>query len=349
VLTKHAIAYAELGQLFKKSIFADSEEQAVTDPEVLTYVNGIVRSMISGRSLSVVGVTVDGGTFKGEARVKVSPRLTKRFGFAISLDSKTFEPLNADEIEEFADSGASAMSRASPVEFKVGGKILKCKIEQCGGRCLKAKEKCRLTMSPAEKKAHDKALRKVGTVDTSLAKKRREMKEVRNKKNNEYKKILKPYENILSQFSDHGRSGLAAEIAGKTVNEITTKKSGSKIMFRNALESGDEELLDSIKPIQSMSDNERKRLATDVLKRVQYPKLSEGGRNTLISNLLRYSNENAFEEEAKTGKGGGRFYNLTARRRREDKLRDDLIEQGWMRELSDKTKRESMILALLNF
>jgi hypothetical protein len=169
MLTEEAIAFAELGKLAREFNFA--EEQAVTDPEVLAYVNGIVRSMISGRNLSVVGVTVDGDTFKGEARVKVSPRLTKRFGFEISPDSKSFEALNADDIEKFAE----------PVEFKAGSKTLKCKVEQCGGRCLKGGEKCRLTMKPEERKAHDKALRKVGTVETSLAKKRREMKEARAK------------------------------------------------------------------------------------------------------------------------------------------------------------------------
>jgi hypothetical protein len=171
LLANRIEAFASLGQLVRE-FQEQSQEQSITDPDTLAYVTGVIRSMISGRNLSVVGVTVDGDTFKGEARVKVNPRLTKRFSFAIAPDSKTFQPLNADEIEKFAE----------PVEFRAaGGKTLKCKIEQCGGRCLKGGEKCRLGMKPEERKAHEVALRKVGTVDTSLAKKRREMKARREK------------------------------------------------------------------------------------------------------------------------------------------------------------------------
>jgi hypothetical protein len=202
-------AFAELGQLFKESSFAQSGGQPITDSEVLDYVNGVVRSMIRDRNLSVVGVTVDGDTFKGEARVKTSLRLTKRFSFEISPDFKTFQSLNAEEIEKFAE----------PVEFRAsGGKTLKCKIQQCGGRCLKGKEKCRITMNAEERKAHDKALRKVGTVETSLAKKRRETKEAKNAN-------INPLASKNQQTGNRQNNDLKA-----TSTDTASKKQPSKLL-----------------------------------------------------------------------------------------------------------------------
>jgi hypothetical protein len=173
MLTREALAFSELGQLWREVNGSADFASPVTDPEVVGYVTTVVRSMIRERNLVVGEITVDGDTFTGVAQAKVSPRLTKRFEFEISPDSKTFGAINADEIEAFSE----------VVEFKGtrSGKTLNCKVSQCGGRCLKGGEKCRQTMSSDERKAHDKALKKVGTVETSLAKKRREMKESREK------------------------------------------------------------------------------------------------------------------------------------------------------------------------
>jgi hypothetical protein len=126
--------------------------------------------MIKERNLSIGKITLNGDTFTGVAQTKVSPRLTKRFKFEISPDSKTFGAINTEEIEAFSEI----------VEFRGkgsrAGKTLNCKVAQCGGRCLKAGEECRLTRTDAEKQAHSAALKKTKSPNASKSEQKVEEK-----------------------------------------------------------------------------------------------------------------------------------------------------------------------------
>ena len=175
MLTREAIAFSELGQAFR-GLALDFADEAVTDEETLGEIRSVYEKRLRGRITRFVNVTLDdGGNFKGRFEQYVNPRLTKRFSFIFGSDEIQFKALNADDIEKFSE-GVEDFAKT-----KRDAKNFKCKIGPCGGRCLKGGEACRQTMTPEEKRVHDKALRNKGRVDTSLAKKRREMKAGREK------------------------------------------------------------------------------------------------------------------------------------------------------------------------
>lgn len=175
MLTKEAISFAELGQVFR-GLAVNFADEAVTDEETLGEIRSVYEKRLRGRITRMSDVTLDDdGNFKGRFEQYVNPRLTKRFSFIFGSDEVQFKALNADDIERFSE-GVEDFAKS-----KRDAKNFKCKVAPCGGRCLKGGEACRQTMTPEEKRSHDKALRNKGRVDTSLAKKRREMKAGREK------------------------------------------------------------------------------------------------------------------------------------------------------------------------
>ncbi len=181
MLTREARAFAKVGQLFKELSFADSGKQAVTDSKTLSLVQSGLQKSLGRRITLLAGVTkTDAGTFSGEFQQYVNPRLTKRFSFTFGENEISFKPLNPDDIERFSERDDEAdFARTS--KSGRAGKSLNCKVEQCGGRCLRGGESCRLTPTEEQKKLWAAASGKnlATKPDTSLAKKRREMKENR--------------------------------------------------------------------------------------------------------------------------------------------------------------------------
>lgn len=150
-----------------------AEAEAVTDSATLSLIRSVYEKRLRGKVTKLVNVTLDDAdNFVGEFQQYVSPRLTKRFTFTFGNGIVQFKSINADDIEKFSEETEDFATKRDAKNFK-------CKIAPCGGRCLKGGEACRQTMTPEERKAHATALRNKGRVDTSLAKKRREMKEAR--------------------------------------------------------------------------------------------------------------------------------------------------------------------------
>lgn len=176
MLTKEAIAFAQLGRLARE--FANfKESNQVTDAEELADITAALQIGKQKRITKLVGVTVDeDGTYSGEFQQYISPRLTKRFTFVFGEDEISFKPINAEQITKFSED-VEDFARQS--KSGKAGKALNCKIEQCGGRCLKGGETCRTTPTPEQKKLWASASGKnlATKQDTSLAKKRRETAE----------------------------------------------------------------------------------------------------------------------------------------------------------------------------
>lgn len=167
-LTKEAIAFAELGRLSRLSIeFADGS--SVVDPSVLSDVADVIKGQYKSwdADCRILKCTLDGDTFRGEFSDRINLRLVKRYQFTATPTKLSYKLINPEVVENFAEDFAVKRTKPCPK-----GTI-------CGGGCISAKKECTSEMSPEQKAAHQKALRKAGTVDTSLAKKRRQAKETR--------------------------------------------------------------------------------------------------------------------------------------------------------------------------
>jgi hypothetical protein len=175
MLTSYAIAFARLGRLARE--FANFKESApVTDPSELADITKALQIGKQKRITKLVGVTVDeDGTYEGEFQQYVNPRLTKRFTFTFGESEISFKLINTEQIARFSDTEDFARQSKSGR----AGKALNCRIEQCGGRCLKGGESCRTTPTSEQKELWKSASGKNRATkpDTSLAKKRRETAE----------------------------------------------------------------------------------------------------------------------------------------------------------------------------
>jgi hypothetical protein len=171
-------SFAVLGCAFREWMadFANA-----VDINTLALVQKGLQQGLGRKITKLIGVTQDDdGTFRGEFQQYVNPRLTKRFKFVYGENELSFTPLNGEDIQKFSEE-IEDFARQS--KSGRAGKALNCRIEQCGGRCLKSGETCRLTPSLEQKKLWSQASGKnlATKPETSLAKKRREMKETRRK------------------------------------------------------------------------------------------------------------------------------------------------------------------------
>lgn len=230
MLTQQAIAFSRLGKLWQEvaPTFADT-----VDADALRLVQQGLQQGLGRRITKLVGVTKDeDGTFKGEFQQYVSPRLTKRFSFVYGEDELTFKSLNGDDIEKFSEE-IEDFARQS--KSGRAGKSLNCKVEQCGGRCLRSGEFCRLTPTTEQKKLWSQASGKnlATKPETSLAKKRREAKEGRAK---EVAREVKPKDKKADI-----KKPTIAEIRAKELDSLKNEKHNSLENLSNRVQrlSGD--------------------------------------------------------------------------------------------------------------
>jgi hypothetical protein len=180
MLTQEAIAFSALGRLWRG--IAVSFAEVVTDANTLSLIQSGLQQGLGRRITKILGVTKDvKGTFEGEFQQYVSPRLTKRFSFIFGEEQVSFKPLNLGDIQKFSEGASDTPEFARQSKSGRAGTSLNCKIEQCGGRCLRGGESCRLTPTESQRKLWSQASGKnlATKPETSLAKKRREAKEER--------------------------------------------------------------------------------------------------------------------------------------------------------------------------
>jgi hypothetical protein len=161
-------AFAELGRVARE--YADNFAESITDPDILSDIEGIIQAKYTDwdSDCRITSLTLDGDTFNGEFTDRVNLRVVKRYGFTATPVRLSFKLVNPSVVESFTE-----------VDFVAGKKKSCPKGTPCGGSCISKTKTCVSELSPEQQKAHKAALRKAGTVDTSLAKKRREMKEAK--------------------------------------------------------------------------------------------------------------------------------------------------------------------------
>lgn len=177
MLTQEAIAFAKIGKLAREYV-SFAQPESVVDSEALDLIRQALELSISRRITDLVDCVRDSrGTFSGEFQQRINARLVKRFSFQFGNNIVQFKPLN-EETGNFSEDEKVNFAKYS----KAGraGKSLACRICQCGGRCLRAGETCRLSPTEGQRELWTKANARLGTKpDTSLAKKRRELKAAR--------------------------------------------------------------------------------------------------------------------------------------------------------------------------
>ena len=147
------------------------ERQRITDKSTLVALKNLLETNYQDGITNIPMAVLEGETFKGIFEDSINKYSVKRYQFKITPKRMAYRLANPEVTE-------NDFSEGDLVEFATKGK--KCtKGTKCGGSCISAKKTCTKSMSSAQKKAHKALLRKVGTVETSLAKKRREAKEAR--------------------------------------------------------------------------------------------------------------------------------------------------------------------------
>jgi len=215
--------FVEILQLKSQIDFSESATIPVFDPETLLKIRQLLETNYQDGITSIPKAFIDQkGNISGIFEDRINANLTKRYDFEISSGDISYKLLNSDEVAN-AD-----FSESDLIEFATGPKQKNCtRGTKCGGSCISASKVCRKSMDPEQRKLHEALLRRIGTVDTSLAKKRREAKAARGGGLSEG--TIKQKERLAQAQEDKTATAAPESKDVKDLWEKTQRRSGSRL------------------------------------------------------------------------------------------------------------------------
>ncbi len=148
--------------------FAETKTR-LSEPEILLDLKKLLENQYLDGITGISAFIDETEKITGIFEDKVSEQVTKRYAFKVSNEAISYKLLNTDQLQE-ADFSEDELNFTE----KKGKTCVKG--TRCGSACISASKTCRLDMTTEQRKVHETILRKVGKVDSSLAKKRREKK-----------------------------------------------------------------------------------------------------------------------------------------------------------------------------
>jgi len=217
--------YEDIGRRLVSS-FTEYSQIPIRDSEDLLDLKKLLESNYRDGITSIPKAFIDQkGSISGIFEDRINANLTKRYDFEISSNEISYKLQNPDEVSN------TDFSEVDLIEFSTGSKQKNCtRGTKCGGSCISASKACRKSMDPGQRKLHEALLRRIGTVETSLAKKRQEAKAARG--------------GGLSEVTTKRKERLAQAQEAKTAFELAQSKADlANKYFGKSISSHDAQIL----------------------------------------------------------------------------------------------------------